>query len=202
MKIGIDVDGVLANFNESFIDRIIEVTGKDLFPPRPFDIPTWHYPQHYGYTEAEMDFADGPVWKSVKKDPTFWYLLQPYLGVPEFLSTLDSGDHEIYFVTNRAGIQVKAQTESWLEFHGFGLRTPNFGFPTVLISSDKGTIAKALRLDLYIDDNDDNCLAVHHDSTGTKMVQLARPWNHSHTGLIRVESLDDFAKLIIPQETK
>ncbi len=50
LKIGVDVDWVLANFNDSFIERVIKVTGEDKFPPRPFDITTWDYPQVYGYS--------------------------------------------------------------------------------------------------------------------------------------------------------
>ena len=53
MRIGFDVDGVLADFNKRFIERVIAITGRDLFPPRPFDIPTWNYPEHYGYTAEE-----------------------------------------------------------------------------------------------------------------------------------------------------
>lgn len=192
MKIGIDVDGVLANFNEAFIQRCIDITGKDLFPPRPFDIPTWHYPQHYGYTEAEMKFPDGPVWASIIADETFWYMLKPYDDAVEFLSELDHGEHEIYFVTNRAGVQVKAQTESWIEFHGYGLKSPNFSFPTVLISSLKGDVARALDLDLYIDDKTENCIDVRHMHPRTKVFMLARPWNVEVPGIPRIPSLAEF----------
>ena len=42
MVIGLDVDGVLADFNTPFIARIIQVTGRDLFPPRPFVLANLH----------------------------------------------------------------------------------------------------------------------------------------------------------------
>ncbi len=194
MKIGFDVDGVLADFNRSFIERVIAVTGKDLFPLRPFDIPTWDYPQHYGYTDAECS----AVWENIKADATFWYQLFPYDGVPEFLSKLHSGNHDIYFITSRPGIQAKAQTENWIEFHNFGLKTEAFSYPTVLISSDKGRCAVALKLDLYIDDRTENCLDVNHSSPATKVVMLARPWNTAQQGILRVETLDQFATFIDP----
>lgn len=196
MKIGIDVDGVLADFNSEFIKRCVAVTGKDLFPARPFDIPTWHYPQHFGYSEAEMAFPNGPVWAHVIDDPTFWYQLFPYDGVPEFLSQLDSSQHDIYFITNRPGVTAKMQTENWLEFHNFGLQTDAFSYPTVLISTEKGLCAKALGLDLYIDDKTENCMDVNHVSPKTRTIMLARPWNKPLQGIARIESLKYFFALI------
>lgn len=198
MKIGFDVDGVLADFNRSFIDRVVAVTGKDLFPARPFDIPLWNYPQHYGYSDKDLEYPHGPVWSSVVNDPTFWYMLYPYDGVPEFLAKLDSGVHDIYFMTNRPGLTSKAQTENWLEFHGFGASTQAFSYPTVMITIEKGACSKALNLDLYIDDKDENCLDVHYLSPKTRTVMLARPWNHAQQGIPRVESLDQFATFIEP----
>jgi 5'(3')-deoxyribonucleotidase len=196
MKIGIDIDGVLADFNSEFIKRCVDVTGKDLFPPRPFDIPTWHYPQHYGYTDADMKYPDGPVWQSIVDDPMFWYTLHPYDDAPAFLLPLDHGVHDVYFVTNRPGPTAKQQTESWLEFHGYGLHSPNFSFPTVMLSHDKGSIAKALGLDLYIDDRTENCLDVNHASPSTKVFMRARTWNTPIRGIPRIDSLAEFASQI------
>jgi 5'(3')-deoxyribonucleotidase len=196
MIIGLDIDGVLADFNTTFIQRIIDVTGKDLFPPWPFDIPVWHYPQHFGYTEEELDFVNGPVWKSVKEDAGFWFSLKAYPGAPEFLSRLDPEFHDFYFLTQRAGVAAKAQTESWLEYHHYGLKSNQFAFPTVLLTADKGACAKALKLDLYIDDKDENCLAVNHESPKTRCIMMARSWNHAHTGIARVHDLKDFELFI------
>lgn len=199
MRIGIDIDGVLADFNSAFIPLIIDVTGKDLFPPRPFDIPTWHYPQHFGYTDAEMDFKKGPVWSAIRNNPEFWYTLPAYDGAQEFLRKLDIGYHDIYFITSRTGVNVKMQTEAWLEYNNFGLHTPNFGFPTVLISDYKGAAAKALNLDLYIDDRTSNALDVNHESPTTKVIIMNRPWNIADVNTLpRVDTLQQFEKFIDP----
>lgn len=173
MRIGFDVDGVLADFNTEFIKRCIEVTGKDLFPPRPFEIPTWHYPQVYGYTEQEMDFGKGPVWGSIKSDPGFWRFLPAYDWTPEVLERLRNSQAngcEIYFITDRAGIQVKRQTEDFL-------RALGFHFPTVLISGKKALVASALKLDFYIDDRFENARSVAEDVPACQTFLLNRPWN-------------------------
>ncbi len=171
MRIGIDVDGVLADFNTAFILRVIKETGKDLFPRRPFDIPTWNYPESYGYTNDEVH----AVWTAIKADPQFWLNLPPYADTLQSLSVLSQKSHEgndLYFVTSRPGINAKSQTEKWLRENGFKDR------PTVLISSEKGLCAEALNLDAYIDDRDLNVRDVS-DARGqnTKTFLLDRPWN-------------------------
>lgn len=184
---------MLADFNQSFIERVIKVTGKDLFPPRPFDIPTWDYPQFYGYTHEECS----AVWENIKADDIFWYTLFPYDGAVEFMARLNSAEHDIYFITSRPGIAAKMQTENWIEFYNFGLQTEAFSYPTVLISSEKGMCARALKLDLYIDDRTENCLDVNAASPTTRVVMLARPWNTAQMGILRAESLQQFESLII-----
>lgn len=171
MRIGIDIDGVLADFNSSFIQTVIAVTGEDKFPPRPFDIPTWHYPQYFGYSEEVMDYKKGPVWAAIFENPSFWSSLIAYPKVPLFLLILASDTvHDFYFITNRDGIQVKNQTERWLNAKGF----PR---PTVLISGAKGLCAQALKLDVYVDDRWENCLDVKEKSPSTRVFILDRPWN-------------------------
>lgn len=185
MVIGCDIDGVLADFNAAFIKLTIAVTGRDLFPPRPFDIPTWHYPQYYGYTESEMDFDNGPVWGAVKSDPKFWQSLLPYADTVESLKYLSilRRDHDIYFVTQRYGIKCKLQTERWLRRFGFD-------DATVLVSSAKRAVAQALKFDAYVDDRWENAVDVAGEfkqpnlvsapmwmPSITKSFLLVRPWN-------------------------
>lgn len=191
MKVGIDLDGVVANFNVSFIERVIKVTGRDLFPARPFDIPCWDYPQHYGYTE--QDTID--VWTDVCKDPTFWKLLPPYATTKRdmhYLTNLAAAGHDIYFITSRPGTYAKAQTQHWLMQHGY------LHIPTVLISSEKGLCCRALGLDFYIDDRWENCVDATQQSNA--MIALFdRPWNNGLThnaegmGMIRVSRVEGFA---------
>jgi uncharacterized HAD superfamily protein len=179
LRIGVDIDGVLADFNTSFIKRVIEVTGRDLFPTRPFDIPTWNYPEHYGYTSKEVS----AVWDSIKKDAIFWRALFPYSEAKQALAYLGSrqniyGD-EVYFITARPGILAKRQTEEWLV--GQIAMTGYYGqtMPTVLISSQKGLCAKALDLDLYIDDRMENVLDVYERAPLCCTLLFDQPWNQT-----------------------
>lgn len=148
--IGLDCDGVLAEFTSAFVQRIIDVTGRDLFGrdkagwDEDFP-PVWDFPQEtYGYTDEEVD----RTWKNIRKDAEFWLRLKPLYGASEAVRELDFlriAGHDIYFVTARPGISAKRQTEDWLE--GMGMHCP-----TVILGSDKGAYVKLLKMDAYIDD--------------------------------------------------
>jgi hypothetical protein len=157
MIIGIDCDGVLANFNEGFRQRLIDVSGRELVPPG-YMPNVWDWPQAVGYTQDETNRA----WDSVKADPTFWQDLKPLDGAPEFLDWLwravssanwtKGAGHEVYFMTTRLGHNVKRQTENWLLKHGFGGDER-----TVLICrTSKAYAAMTLGLTHFVDDRDKN----------------------------------------------
>lgn len=205
MRLGIDCDGVLADFNSGFIDRMVAVTGRDLFPPRPFDIPTWNYPEAYGYTRDELT----AVWNGIKEDRSFWQQLPDYDDTEEALRYLNGrrilGD-DVYFITARPGLDAKAQTEAWLI-----KRWPKPYAPqvTVLISSRKDLCAKALDLDLYVDDRDLNVESVvmsrNYDINGkylgerTRTYLFDQAWNRDmdeiHKGATRVKTLVGIVEL-------
>lgn len=180
--LGVDVDGVLADFNSAFIDLIVEVAHRDLFPPRPFDIPVWNYPERYGYGPEEMS----AVWASINGSSSFWQTLPTYpetIAAMRYLrSRVQAGD-DVYFVTNRSGATAKIQTERWL-------RRFEFGSPTVLITSAKGLIAKALKFDVYVDDRVENILDVRMWSKDTRAVLFDRPWNQSVEGFERTRTVE------------
>lgn len=191
-NIGIDIDGVLADFNSAFIQRCIDITGQDLFPPRPFDIPTWNYPEYYGYLPMEVS----QVWKSIKNDPTFWQKLPAYPDCREALgnlAVLDLAGHNIYFVTARPGIYAKQQTETWLWEQGFDRAT-------VIISAEKGLCARALGLHWYLDDRWENVCDVMA-TPGTRTVLVTRPWNDNNwvggRDIFRVDSGFAYTSIVL-----
>lgn len=180
MKIGIDLDGCLADFNTGFRQRCIDVTGVNHFDDLPNGQPyfplVWDWPAAVGYTSEQVT----SIWASVRADRSFWYTLSPYPDTVTLLARLRDrialGD-EVYFVTDRKGIDAKLQTEAWLNSYGL----PK---PTVLLSPHKGLVARALQFNRYLDDKWENALSVACiDNWGTYRCQsylLDRPWNRGY----------------------
>lgn len=192
-KYGIDVDGVLADFNTAYIDLVIKLSGRNLFPLKPFDIPCWNYPEFYGYTKAEVRAA----WDAINSNPYFWATLPAYEGtkqVLQLLSAIDGDEGAVYFITTRTGINPKKQTAQWLVKHGF------IGWPSVIVSSKKGPVAQGIDLDVFIDDKTENCIDVT-SAMGLKcnVFMLNQPWNAEFTDLRsikRVNSVQEFMEAI------
>lgn len=197
MRIGFDIDGVLAEFIPAYQTLWIKHSGGvDLFHPNDvLDPPCWDWPQFRGYSPDLMK----PVWDEIKSDPTFWLNLQPERSgacgtLATMLKTLER-NHEVYFITSRSGIRVKRQTEIWLYDHlVYPMRAPGV-YPSVLIVGHrvKGQVAKALNLDAYIDDNFDNVHDCATQSSGTRTYLLCRAYNRGAeiSGVIRVNTLGE-----------
>jgi hypothetical protein len=169
MKLGFDIDGVLASFFEAYERKTVEVTGRDLFAvPATEAAPPhdWDWPQAQGYTNEEM----ARVWAAIREDLSFWSDLPALPGLDAIRDLYNLNKVDVYFITARPGKTSKAQTEYWLTVHGFLA-------PTVLISPHKGLMAKALALDVYIEDNLGNAIAVMTQSPTTRTYLLDRPYN-------------------------
>jgi 5'(3')-deoxyribonucleotidase len=171
--LGIDIDGVLADFNNGFAERLRSITGRDLLPEDVTSPPTWNWPQHYGYTDPEV----AATWEHCWKDDEFWRDLSALGRVDEFFDDIIYGN-DIYFITARIGVDVKRQTEDWLEMYGFQS-------PTVLIAYDKGPLAKALKLTHFIDDRDKNCEEVADLSPQTQVFLLDRDYNRASQTMLK-----------------
>ena len=154
MKIGFDVDGVLADFSSGYQEVLKKVSGRDLFlPGDAADAPCWDWDKFRGYTSKERLAA----WNYIRTTPEFNLNLAPLegAGTLKLLIRALERKHAVYFITSRVGDRPKRWTEIWLTAH-LDYRTDVA--PTVLIAEQrsKGLFAKALGLDVYVDDNFDN----------------------------------------------
>lgn len=185
MRIGFDIDGVLADFCTAYETLIVKQTKRNDFPKwtRDEGPVTWNWPEHFGYSKEEV----GAAWKHIKNSHLFWHDLEALPEAYHFYEwLLDKGPlHELYFVTARPGLMVKAQTEQWFKRY--------FNeFVTVLISDQKGAIANALSLDYYVDDKLENIESVQLLSPGTQAFLIDRAYNRKREVNHRISDLETF----------
>lgn len=160
LRIGIDVDGVLADFRSAFHRAAQQCLRRDLD-----DVEDAKSPQ----TVLQKDVKR--VWDWVARTTNWWMDLEPY--EPEEIARLYSmtraAGWEVFFLTNRprsAGDSVQFQTQWWIERQGFFL-------PAVLtVPGSRGEIANGLRLDLVIDDLSINCVEIVSASPAKALLML------------------------------
>jgi len=157
LRLGIDVDGVVADFRRAF--RSLAERELGIAPD-----------------DAESDLSKSDVerlWRKVGATANWWIDVPAY--EPEQIARLYEqsrrGRWEVFFLTSRppsAGDSVQLQTQVWLERLGFFL-------PSVLTTpaGARGEVARALRLDLAMDDRMVNCMEII-SASNAKAVLVAR----------------------------
>jgi hypothetical protein len=150
LRLGFDIDGVLANFRAAFratAAKLVRGDVEDFDPDQPVD-------------ESLLSPNDvRRVWDHIAKSPNWWMEIDAY--EPEQIARLygltRAAGWEVFFMTKRppsAGDSVQFQTQWWIERFGFYL-------PAVLtVPGSRGDVANALRLDLIVDDQLINCVEV------------------------------------------
>lgn len=157
LRLGIDVDGVVADFRSAFRALALRELGRE---PEDGDAEL---------SKAEVD----RLWKAVAGIPNWWLEVPPHEPdqIKRLYARARQGRWEVFFVTSRppsGGDTVQLQTQVWLERFGFYL-------PAVVTTpaGARGELARSLRLDLALDDRMVNCLEVI-SASNAKAILLAR----------------------------
>lgn len=186
LRIGFDVDGVLADFGAAFHEVEAKLFGPDvsLSEGQPEqeeeqresaeDVGAGSSRDN-GVAQARAESADmaqdvrearrrrDAIWDAIQATPNFWKALKPLDvdAVPRIHELMLQHKWEVFFITQRPatdGDTVQRQTQQWLAAQGFDL-------PSVLVlGGSRGAAARALRLDYHVDDSAQNCLDVIADS--------------------------------------
>jgi hypothetical protein len=163
IRIGFDMDGVLADFGRAFheVDERVFGPGPGLSAGQPEK-------QEQKQAVAGDDKEPSPlelrrrrdfIWKAIQTTPDFWSTLKPTEegAVRRIHALMLQHGWEVFFITQRPkteGDTVQRQTQRWLVEQGFDL-------PSVLvIDGSRGAAAEALRLDYHVDDTAQNCFDV------------------------------------------
>jgi hypothetical protein len=162
LRIGIDLDGVLADFRSAFRATAMHCLRRDVDDPAA---------ALEGTPGSLTDKDIRKVWDHIARTPNWWMEVPAF--EPEQIARLyactRASAWEVFFLTKRpasAGDSVQFQTQWWIERFGFYL-------PAVLtVPGSRGDIANGLRLDLIVDDQLINCVEVVSASASKAMLML------------------------------
>jgi len=161
LRIGIDIDGVLADFRTAFHEEAVRLLRHDVD-----DSPDLEAVNPLSAADVRR------VWDHISTAQNWWMEVPAYEPdqIARLYSLARAGGWEVFFMTKRppsAGDSVQFQTQWWIERFGFYL-------PAVMtVPGSRGDIANGLRLDLVLDDQLINCVEVI-STAPTKAVLVLR----------------------------
>jgi hypothetical protein len=179
MKVALDVDGILSNFNQRFIETAKDMGLGDHFPARWQWIKTWRYSDRFS-----------EVWDTIKMDTQWWLSIEPHAGARESIKFPVEA-----YVTARP---IPGEfTAAWLQHYEFPLAS----VLTVEPDASKLAALKHLNIDLYVDDRPENFHEVL--AGGITCLLFDRPWNRECAdGGLRITSLEQVTQYLKKEEAK
>lgn len=178
LRLGIDLDGVVADFNAGWISRYNASFGTELTPEH---VDIWDAPTLLTHFTDMKEFW---AWaRSSGGGASIFRVLEPYHGAVEALERLATR-HRIVIVTTKPAFAIH-DTYEWLA---------EYKIPTteVHIVDDKSTVA----CDIYLDDADHNLSLLHRRRPEAIVCRFVRPWNRAHDGVLDVEDWNDFERIV------
>jgi uncharacterized HAD superfamily protein len=192
MKLGLDIDGVVADFISPFISIVSEKLGNGGICLE--SITDLNFKEH-AYLSEET------VWKCMEEisyDPAFWRRLTPLLS-PQEWEALDrlSRQEELVFVTHRYErntYSIHEVTCDWLKQHGVSRPVVHF------TQECKSDLIRQLGVTVFVDDRHENCAAIA-EKTDALVLMPHRLYNQAFSHP-RVKRINRFTELFdyLPSE--
>lgn len=178
MRLGIDLDGVVADFNGGWMRAYNEQFETTLAPAQVVGWDGLHKLTHF----ADMDEFWG--WAQDHGGVSVFRHLEPYNGAVETLRSLNRDGHDIVVITAKPEWAVH-DTFEWLADHRIPTRE-------VHVTDDKWTI----ECDVYLDDSPYKVLELVEKRPDRTVCRFVRPWNRPVEGARDVHDWDEFAEVV------
>ncbi len=179
MRLGIDLDGVVADFNAGWMKLHADEFGSEL---RPEMVDSWDGLHDLG------GFADmSTFWswaKGSEERASIFRHLEPYPGAIDSLRLLRKRKHRIVIVTTKPN-WARVDTFRWLADHDL---------PTneVHLADRKYEVD----CDVYLDDAPHVLDELVEHRSDRMICRFVRPWNRPVAGTVDVESWEQFVELV------
>lgn len=180
MRLGIDLDGVVADFTGGWIDRYNPEFGGSVDRD---DVTTWAAMLDLTHFNTMGEFWR---WCSSGEDGSLFRHLNTYPGALESLDRL-AGNHEIVILTTKPDWAV-ADTYGWLADQRILTHE-------VHITEEKWRVP----CDVYLDDAPHQLESLARERADTTICRFVRAWNHPVPGVRDIHDWDEFEALVQQQ---
>lgn len=182
LRLGIDLDGVVADFNTGWITFYNEEFGTDI----PLDaVDSWGAPPRLTHFRHMGEFWR---WARTINDASLFRHLQPYPDALPALGRLAKAGHSIVILTSKPWWAVH-DTFEWLAEH----RIPTL---EVHILEDKWTVP----CDVYLDDAPHQVREILRHRPDATMCRFVRAWNDPVQDAVDIHSWADYLEYIDGRE--
>jgi 5'(3')-deoxyribonucleotidase len=178
LRLGIDLDGVVSDFNAGWTRRYNHEFGTGL---RPEEIATWRAPAsltHFGSMSRFWRWA-----RTCADGNSLFSELEPYPGALDALNRL-ARRNRVVILTTKPSYAVH-DTLAWLAEQ----RVPT---TEVHITEDKASVP----CDVYLDDADHNLERLVAARPESVVCRFVRAWNRPATGAVDVTSWAEFEAVV------
>ena len=184
MMIGLDIDGVLADFVTPFLRLLEQRVGGEPIDPAAITDPNF---QHHPFLTQELIYR---CMVETSYEPEFWRRLAPLPSPRQWQELNQLGrDNEMVFITHRwvrDTYDINQVTCDWLRRHGIADPVVHF------TQEKKSALVHQLKIELFVDDRHENCEDVANQTDAVVMMPH-RPYNRSfdHPKVHRIQDLNE-----------
>ncbi len=182
MRLGIDLDGVVANFTEGWQRFYNREFGTDLVVE---DSKRWNDLVDLTHFANMREFW---AWSSNLEGRSVFWHLEPYPGALTTLHHLADRGHQIVVITQKPHFAI-SDTHEWLQ---------RVGMPTdeVHILGINNGKKWDVECDVYLDDGPHVIPGLVRHWPDRLVCRYVRPWNDPVEGAIDVRDWDEFRELV------
>jgi 5'(3')-deoxyribonucleotidase len=178
LRLGIDLDGVVADFVAGWISRYNQEFEADLTPS---SVQTWdglHTLTHF------RDADEFWKWASDHGGGSVFRHLETYEGSTQALEELAGQGHEVVIITMKPDWAVH-DTFAWMADHKVPTRE-------VHITSAKWKVP----CDVYLDDSPEQLIGYLRNRPDQLVCRFVRPWNQPVEGAYDITTWDGFVEFV------
>jgi 5'(3')-deoxyribonucleotidase len=188
LRLGIDLDGVVADFNDGWTTRynrdFPDKLDRDL---KAEDVVEWDAPttlSHFPNMSAFWTWAE-----TCAEGRSLFHGLDPYEGALDALHQLRGDGHHLVILTTKPHFSIH-DTYDWLARH----KIPS---TEIHILDDKTQVD----CDVYLDDANHNLAALTSAHPAAEVCRYVRPWNGPISGAVDVFDWVDFQSVVAQRST-